>query len=301
MSIWLYPISEKAGRYFQLDDGSRVPVSLETFEELVETKRLTEDEWWYIAQNYDQVQLDDEVFIYTGDQNTGIIGYARVQDKRDKDWNVSLKFDLAKCRNLLDQPVPAAVVRRWISPRAAVRDLGPFQAKLRRYLPWSPKYNLKPTENVFRRLKLKPFRKIIVHTRGHQQRRLVHDELVRIAVNHLKASRFKVGTKNFGKLQTDLVAIRDKRVIILEAKSSELEEGRGEARQAFGQLYEYRWYFARSSHKKLEYCLWTVFENRPDKEVVRFLEDHGIAVSWVKKNRIQFSDISGKRFEQFTR
>ncbi len=73
---WLYPISAGEGHTFDLADGQRIPVSADSFRELVEDGRIVEDRYWYISQHWRNVEIGDELFIYTGDRNLGIIGYA---------------------------------------------------------------------------------------------------------------------------------------------------------------------------------------------------------------------------------
>jgi hypothetical protein len=143
MASWLYPISESAGRYFLLKDGRRWPVSVDTYRTLVENHRLVEDDAWYIKTNFHNVRKGDEVYVYTGDQDLGIIGYAKVKDvlQEDEEWFVDLKFDLKKCQLLLrDLPIPAPVVRKWVAPRAAVVGLEHVEQKLRKLLPWKSGY-----------------------------------------------------------------------------------------------------------------------------------------------------------------
>ena len=61
MSLWLYPISESAERYFLLKDGSTVDVSIESYKELVKNGRLAEDDWWYVDQNFNKVEIGDDL------------------------------------------------------------------------------------------------------------------------------------------------------------------------------------------------------------------------------------------------
>jgi hypothetical protein len=98
-----------------------------------------DDPWWNVKVNRDRIEAGDELFIYTGDGDRGIIGFARVIKSRWRNgvFFVRLEFDLAKCRALLDHPVPAPVIRGWIHyPRQNVRDLGPFAKDLYSRLPW---------------------------------------------------------------------------------------------------------------------------------------------------------------------
>jgi hypothetical protein len=133
---WLYPISEGADRAFELAaSGESLPVSAESYRALVENGRIVEDRYWYISQNWNNVEIGDELFIYTGDGELGIIGYATVAGV-DR-WCILPQFDLGRCRALLDNPVPATIVREWVFPRRSVTSLELFQKQLRAQLPWA--------------------------------------------------------------------------------------------------------------------------------------------------------------------
>lgn len=142
MSLWLYPISESADREFLLNDGSLIKVSVKSFEQLVKNRKLAEDDRWYVTQNFNRVDIGDEIYIYTGDESLGIIGYAVVQDKgghnRDT-WQLNLDIDLDKCNLLIQNPVPAEIVRPWILPSRikTVNNLDHVKAELESLLPWS--------------------------------------------------------------------------------------------------------------------------------------------------------------------
>jgi hypothetical protein len=137
---WLYPISSGADRSFTLADGQSIPVTLDSYRTLLGNGRLVEDLYWYISQNWNKIQIGDEVFIYTGDEDLGIIGYATVGavEQRADGWCILPHFDLARSRALLENPVPAAVVRAWVPfPRKSVINLASFQEPLRAHLPWT--------------------------------------------------------------------------------------------------------------------------------------------------------------------
>ncbi len=137
---WLYPISSGADRSFTLADGQSIPVTVDSYRTLLENGRLAEDLHWYISQNWNNIQIGDEVFIYTGDQDLGIIGYATVRavEQRADGWCILPHFDLGRSRALLENPVPAAVVREWVPfPRKSVINLASFQEPLRDRLPWT--------------------------------------------------------------------------------------------------------------------------------------------------------------------
>jgi len=135
---WLYPISERGQRFFVLENGEEYPVSIDTYKMLVEDGRLSEDERWGLHINFLRIHRRDEVFIYTGDQDLGIVGYATVTEVYPEDRTVVLDFDIRKCKALLLKPVPAKIVRKWIpNPRAAVCSLSQFKADIYKRLPWN--------------------------------------------------------------------------------------------------------------------------------------------------------------------
>jgi len=299
MSAWLYPISRKAGRFFDLR-GGRIRVSLDSFKDLVERGVLKEDRKWDVSQNYNSIQVGDEIYIYTGDQDAGIIGFATVQGKNDKNRYIDLKFDLDKCRKLIEQPVRARIVRRWIPfPRASVINLQRFQVELSHYLPWHKDFYLKPTVSMFKDLHLKKPSQVKISPRDYR-RRFVHDTVLEPAADFLKSIGFMIRAKNFGKLQVDFIGIRNNHMIIIEGKTNKLGQGREEARQAFGQLHEYRWFFKQKDKRKIKYSLWVAFQNRPDKQVVEFLEDSQFLVSWMNNDQVQFAGKSKTIFLQLS-
>jgi len=299
MAIWLYPISERSGKWFELNGGSKLPTSIENYKELVRNKRLREDAWWRLRINYKRVQPGDEIYVYTGDQGMGIIGYAKVKAVEDR--FVHMGFDFEKCESLIRSPIRAHEVHQWIHyPRSAVCDLEPFRAQLEHRLPWRSNLAVNKSKTVeLKKLRLRPFQTITAtsQVKRHQQQ-LIHDTLLKPIASALEANGFSVGMKNFGKLQIDLVGIRGKLAVIVEGKSNSRGRGREEARQAFGQLHEYQWYFSRTERKKMDYQLWVAFQNQPEEAVIEFLDDHGLLVSWYQNNRLSFSVRSKERFDR---
>ena len=125
------------------DDGPKtIPVTFDTYAYRVENGEIANDPWWYITRNWKNVEPGDELFVYTGDKNRGIIGYATIGESEERDgvWFLRLDFDLPKCRGLLRDPIPAPIVRGWIPfPRGNVLNLEPFAAELYALFPWRRK------------------------------------------------------------------------------------------------------------------------------------------------------------------
>jgi hypothetical protein len=140
---WLYSIAARAEKVFDFE-GKRqsIPVTVDTYSQLVESGKIVHDPFWHIKRNWKSVEIGDEVFIYTGDKNLGIIGFATVDDSvsRDGNWSIRMAFDLRKCRALLRNPVPATIVREWVHfPRGNVISLKSFETELHSRLPWKSK------------------------------------------------------------------------------------------------------------------------------------------------------------------
>jgi hypothetical protein len=144
---WLYTIAEGVGRTFDIE-GATIPVTILSYRQLVENGRLVEDRWWRISQHWEQVAIGDEVFIYTGEQDLGIIGYAKIKsvEKRSQGWCLEPEFDLSKCRMLLRHPIPASVVRGWnLNLRRNPVNLNALASELYSLVPWRA---VRPPEEV---------------------------------------------------------------------------------------------------------------------------------------------------------
>jgi hypothetical protein len=115
---------------------------------LVENEQLAEDRYWGgkqgIRRNNKNVQEGDELFIYTPDQDLGIIGYAKIIeiDKRPNGCWLVPAFNFEKCRMLLlHTPIRAPVVRAWkvnqkkVNLQRNVINLAPLEKQLRALLP----------------------------------------------------------------------------------------------------------------------------------------------------------------------
>jgi hypothetical protein len=139
---WLYSIGEGPDRTFDIKDES-IPVSAETFRSLIESERLNEDKSWRISQLGGKIEVGDELFIYAGKHDLGIIGYATVSavSKLDRGWNLEPSFNFAKTRLLLERPISALIVRSWqMKLQRNVVDLSARRSELESLLPWQTKF-----------------------------------------------------------------------------------------------------------------------------------------------------------------
>lgn len=133
---WLYVISERPGYTFEIG-GKPIPVSIESYSKLVDNGKLGEDMPWHISQRWKDIERGDEVYIYTGDQDFGILGFATVARVIRAEHALDLNFDFGRCKALLHKPIRATTVRSWgLNLLRNVVDLAKVAKRLERLLPW---------------------------------------------------------------------------------------------------------------------------------------------------------------------
>jgi hypothetical protein len=293
MNSWLYPISRKSGYFFSDKQGRRARTSYESFRDFVVTGRIQDKGWWVHA-NFDKVAQGDEVFIYTGDQDRGIIAYAKVNGKTARNRRVKIRLDQPKTRLLLADPVPAPKVRPLIPPpRAPLLNLKNGIGEIRKLLPWTAKYRAQ-SKVALLALKLRPVKfTAIRNPKGVRRQWLRHDSVLEPVRVRLKEMGFLIGTHAFGRLRADLVGQRNRKVVIVEAKVIRRGAGRGQAREGLGQLLEYSWLLAQASTGPLrDHALWLAFSTKPESMVGKFLVSRDIVVSWPSKTGLKFLNAS---------
>ncbi len=106
MAFWLYPISRKAERFFRV--GRReIPVSANSFRDLVRSGRITGDRLWSVNQGFKVAKPGDDIFIYAGrsDGDRGIIGVGKIWAirwvKSWESWAFDIRIDLEKSNELI--------------------------------------------------------------------------------------------------------------------------------------------------------------------------------------------------------
>jgi hypothetical protein len=287
MGAWLYPISSRGGYFFEDKKGRTVDVSYESFRDWVATGRIL-DEDWVVNQNFKSIQKGDDLFIYTGDDDRGIIGFGKINGVDPKRFSINFNLDRRRTKELMLDPIPAYQVRKWIPfPRKAVINLKPFINELRKWIPWTAIHK-KEESLKLSPLKLKPRRKLAVKRAIWRDTRwLTHDTILQPIDTFLKSKGFTAGYQSLGLIRLDLAAVRKNDLIIVEAKVIQPKKTeRGEARTGIGQLLDYSWSFKHQFSKaKYRHHLWLAFSERPNKNTIDFIEDNGILVSWKGKNK----------------
>lgn len=291
MGSWLYPISSRGEYWYELSPGRKVPMSFEVFRDSVLRGKTSEK--WVVNQNFGAIRLGDELFIYTGDRDRGIIGYAKVTGKDERTQCVIFRLDRQRTKDLLFDPIPAPLIRPHIPPpRKTVVNLGPHMSALRKLLPWSVT-RARQEALALSPLNLRPRRRVAANLKARKDARwLLHDTVLQPVDDFLSVRRFEVGGHPFGRLRVDMAARRGRDLVIVEGKTIKKgSSGREEARTGLGQLLEYSWWFKHHYHH-LRHHLWVAFSARPGKTIVDFLEDHKVFVSWTKSQRSFLSEKS---------
>jgi len=305
MASWLYPISRKADRMF-LVGRDKIPVSASSFRALVLDGCINiRTKPWYVNQGFRAAEPDDDLFVYVGrnDGDLGIIGIGKIRAVRwIKDWGkwaFDIVFDLKKSRQLLDHPVPAKIVRKWIPfPRSPVISLSRVERELHTHLPWP----LTPDSKRSNVLELKPEKNVTIHIDSRVERReLVHDSILKPILSHLERNGMTAVKVKFGRLVPDLSALTGwGGCVLIEAKKNTKASTRDDVRHTLGQLLEYAWWYRREKPNQ-PVLLWIALRQKPPHEVVRFLQDQCVIVSLSHKGRLSFMGDSTLRLSRFTR
>lgn len=82
MASWLYPISRRAEKVFDVGKDE-IPVSASSFRALVLDGRINvrSNRLWYVKSNFKVAEAGDDVYIYAGrsDGDLGIIGIGKIR------------------------------------------------------------------------------------------------------------------------------------------------------------------------------------------------------------------------------
>jgi hypothetical protein len=118
---WLYPLPKR--------------ITLEGFAVLTRPGQLTSDPWWAVTANRRRIRAGDFVYVYTEEENAGIVGFAIVGATRTTARGrsmVQLRIDARLSQRLVkERPIAAASIRRWLPPRKrAVENLAAFSHRL---------------------------------------------------------------------------------------------------------------------------------------------------------------------------
>jgi predicted GNAT family acetyltransferase len=140
---WLYPFSKRGGDeegyYWPSTDGQKEPVSLRGYERLIRSRSLLSSNW-VLTTNYRRVRSGDYLYVYTGDEDAGIVGFGVIRRVGEplfyRHAKVDVRIDFTVSADLLrKRPIDAAVVRAWLhDQKRAVENVTRFAQQLDRHL-----------------------------------------------------------------------------------------------------------------------------------------------------------------------
>ena len=89
--------------------------------------------------------------------------------------------------------------------------------------------------------------------------------------------------------------------MLVEAKKNSAASTREHVRAALGQLLEYAWWWKETGGPTASVLLWVALKTRPTKDIIRFLRDHKILVSWLKAGKLAFAEGDMRRLTRLAK
>ena len=322
MSEWLVPVSRWV-RFFDRS-GRVVEGSFDALQGAILAGRLDRFDVEVRGTLVDAV-AGDTVWLYVPDGEIGVIAVGRAKAavksvskalgkasgkaprKAGGTKGVLASFavtvDRARSRTLGVDPLPAATIRRWVPElrQGSVR-LDPRPRALTVLDAWVRERNARDVE-MLASLPASPWR--AVAAKGEKGRALAVHDVVGPIARMLRSQEFAVGVGTSAgatpSAEPRIVARRVRDVVVLDVCRVAAGRGRSVALATIGPLLESRWSIERERRDaKLRVSLWVAFSARPHAEVVAFVEDSGLLVSWARRGGVvELTDRSKQRWYQY--
>jgi hypothetical protein len=240
------------------------------------------------------------VWFYTDDIEAGVFAYGRARKPtKTKKPTAVIALDKARTRILAADPLPAVTIRRWVPELrqgAVSLDLRPRAMTVLEG--WQRERGERDQE-LLGPIGAAPWRAAIKPTAVRQPAR---DEVVGPIARLLRSQDFAVGTFDGGAGEPWIVARRVRDVVAIDVERVRGPKARAVALGALGALREFKWRLERDSVRelKLRGSLWMAFIAKPHDDVVAFLEDEEVLVSWQHRNgAVALTDRSKQRWYQY--
>jgi hypothetical protein len=245
------------------------------------------------------VQPGDTVWLLWGEHDIGVMAVGRARARRtrpNRAPELPIALEQARTRALVVDPMPSALIRRWLPDLrgGGIRlDVRPRAFEALRA--WE-KERHERDEALLRPLGVPTWRSRA--GRGGADRP-VDDAVLSSAVPFLRSQDFSVGliTREHA---PRVVARRARDVVVVHGVGAPSERGRPDALAAFGRLRGHRWAVAHS-HPDLDIRVfaWLAFAARPPAEILAFLDDEGVLVTWLHgAGKVEMGERSKQRWYQ---
>jgi len=247
------------------------------------------------------VDAGDTIWLYTPELDAGVFAVGRARKPtKTKNPTVTITLDKTRTRLLAGDPLPAATIRRWVPELrqgAVVLDVRPRALQLLES--WLRERGERDTE-LLEPIDVTPWRAAIRTTGTAQPAR---NDIIGPIARLLRSQDFAVGILERGpRVEPWLIARRVRDLVVIDIQRIRGGRGREEALAAVGPLCEYRWRIEREAvgDLRLRASLWIAFTGRPHDEVIAFLEDEEILVSWLQRSGVvELTDHSKQRWYQY--
>jgi len=241
-------------------------------------------------------QPGDTVWLLWPEHDIGVmaVGKARVgRSRRAEPPRLLVTLDRVPTRLLIVDPMPAAFVRRWLSDlRGGFRlDFRPRAFEAIRA--WVDERGERD-DALLSPLGAQSWR---ARAARGSSARPIDDPVLSTVVPFLRSQDFAVGlvTRDGG---VRLVARRARDVLVVHGVG--VEGGRPETYRAYGTVRAHRWSIERATTElHARSWPWLAFAAKPPSDLVTFLEDEGVIVTWRQAGgQVEMSDGSKQRWFQ---
>ncbi len=297
MSAWLVPVS----RYvrFAQASGRTVENAFAKLQDAAIGGRLDKAVCELRGPLVD-VAASDQLWFYTEDLEAGVfaIGRARKPTKTKKP-TVTVALDKTRTRVLAADPLPAITIRRWVPElRQGSVSLDLRPRALTVLEGWQQERGERDVE-LLSPIGVVPWRSSIKAATAKQPAR---DDVVGPMARLLRSQDFAIGMFDGGGAEPWLVARRVRDVVAIDVERVRGARVRPIALGALGALREFKWRLERESVRELRLrgSLWMAFVAKPHDDLVAFLEDEEVLVSWQHRNgAVELTDRSKQRWYQY--
>ena len=236
----------------------------------------------------------DTVWMLWSEHDVGVMAVGRVRRRRARHGEppeLSVALDKARTRLLVIDPMPMVLVRRWIPDLRGGARLDHRPRAFEAIQSWEHERGERD-DALLAPLGLQSWRARAGRGTGA---RPVDDPALAAVVPFLRSQDFAVGvvTRDGG---TRLVARRSRDLLVIHGVAA--DNTRPATYQAFGLVRAHRWSVERS-HTDLHVRVWAwlVYPAKPAAELIGFLEDEGVLVTWRHAGgQVEMSDRSKQRW-----
>lgn len=297
MSDWLVPVS----RYlrFAQPSGRTVDSAFGKLQDAALSGRLGKVVCDVRGPLVD-VRAGDHVWLYTTDVEAGVFAVGRARRAtKGKKATITVMLDRARTRVLASDPLPTPTIRRWVPELrqgAVSLDLRPRALVV---LDGWQRERAERDAELLGPIGVTTWR---TATKATGTRQPARDEVYGPIARLLRSQDFAIGLLDGAGAERWLVARRVKDVVAIDVERERGAGNRAAALAALGPLREYKWRIERESARELRLrgSLWMAFVTKPHDDVVTFLEDEEVLVSWQhRKGAVELTDRSKQRWYQY--